>query len=103
MGALQNIEKPYVFLLFLRWGVPGGSLEVPDGSLEDPWGSLGVLGTSLGGSEWSLGIDVSATDHFVMHTKGKYYGSVVPLGLRLSLMKLRRPLYQVVWAPLQIL
>ena len=44
-------------------GVPGCAGEVPGVS-------LGVLGVSLGVSEVSLGVDVSATDRFVMGTRG---------------------------------
>ena len=40
------------------------------GSRGGPCRSLGVFGTSFGGSELSLGDDVSATDHFVIYIRG---------------------------------
>ena len=57
-------------------------------SLQSPWGvpggSLGVPGASLGGPEACLGVDVSATDRFVMYTRKIEYVFVIsPLALTL--------------------
>ena len=96
MGALKSIENHRFVLHLQRWGVPG----VRWGG---PWGSLRVPGTSLGGSEWSPGVEVSATDHSVTYTKENIMFLWSPLGLRHSLAKLRRLLYRVILGPQQIM
>ena len=104
MGALKNIVKPFVFIAFPALlgpckGPPGRSLEVLGAPVGSPWGSLGVPGMSLGGSEWSMGVDVSATDHIAMYTMGNIMLLWSPLGLRHSLGKLRHLLHPVVIGP----
>ena len=61
-GALEIIEKPFVFMVFsplgsagASSGLPGGPSGRPWGCLGAPWGYLGGLGASLGGPWDSLG------------------------------------------------
>ena len=88
MGALKKSENVNCYFISSA-GVP---LRVHGGSLRDlwcclggpwggPWVSLGVARTSLNGSEWSLGVDVSATDHVVMYFGGNMMFLRSPLGL----------------------
>ena len=102
MSALKKVENHWFVLYIQRWGVPGEFLGGRWWRLGGPWGSLGSLGvarTSLSGSEWTLGVDVPATDHFVMYIGGNMMILWSPLGLRVSLSKLRHLWYRVVLGP----
>ena len=86
-----------------RKGVFKGSLGVPGAPWGVPGGSPGVPGTSLGGSKASLGVGVSATDRFVMYTKGNMMFLWSPRGLRHSLADICKLRWRPFLAPNSIL